>query len=136
MLTEEFKIGPWLVRPSLNSIAQNGKRTHLEPKAMEVLVCLAEHAGNVVSKEQLIQSVWADTFVTDYVLIRCISELRKALEDDSKVPHLIETIPKRGHRLVEKIEHIEPPAPATSEMRQPFSWTWLKARGPRRIIIT
>lgn len=65
-----------MVRPSLNSIAQNGKSTHLEPKVMEVPMCLAEHAGDVVSKAQLIRTVWADTFVIDYVLIRCLAQRR------------------------------------------------------------
>ena len=48
----------------------NGTSTHIEPKVMQVLVCLAEHAGKVVPKEKLIRSVWADTFVTDDVNFR------------------------------------------------------------------
>ena len=74
---QEFKLGPWVVRPSLNSVSRNGHNNRLEPKAMEVLVCLAQHGGNVVSKEKLIGEVWADTFVGDDALIRCISDLRR-----------------------------------------------------------
>ncbi len=99
-----FRLGSWVVQPSLNSIECNGKTTRLEPKMVEVLVYLAEHPGEAVSKEQLIQAVWADTFVTDDVLTRCISELRRALEDDPKEPKFIETIPKRGYRLVGEIK--------------------------------
>lgn len=66
---------------------------------MKVLVCLAE-AGEVVPKERLIQTVWTDTFVTDDVLIRSISELRKVFNDDPKQQHVIETIPKGGYRLL------------------------------------
>ena len=76
---------------------------------MEVLVCLAQHGGSVVSKEELIGEVWADTFVGDDALIRCISELRRALEDDPKAPRVIETIPKRGYRLLEKVEPLSTP---------------------------
>jgi DNA-binding winged helix-turn-helix (wHTH) protein/tetratricopeptide (TPR) repeat protein len=101
-----FHVGPWLVEPSLNSISRDGITLHLEPKVMEVLVCLAEHAGQPLSKEQLIQFVWADTFVTDDVLKRCISELRRAFEDDAREPRIIETIPKRGYRFI---------APVTSD---------------------
>jgi len=99
-MSGEFRVGPSLVQPSLNSIIHNGKTARLEPKVMEVLVYLAEHQGQVVSKEQLMRAVWAETFVSDDVLTRCISELRKALEDDAKEPHVIQTIPKKGYRLM------------------------------------
>ena len=58
---QDFRLGPWVVHPSLNSISRNGTNLRLEPKAMEVLVCLARHGGSVVSKEELIGEVWAGT---------------------------------------------------------------------------
>lgn len=67
---------------------------------MSVLVCLAEHHGEPVSKEKLLQTVWADTFVGDSVLTRSISELRRVFEDEAKEPRVIQTIAKRGYRLV------------------------------------
>lgn len=100
----DFRLGSWVVRPGLNTIECDGKKVRLEPKAIEVLVCLAENAGETVPKERLIRAVWGDTFVTDDVLTRCISELRKALEDDPKEPQAIQTIPKRGYRLLLEIE--------------------------------
>jgi DNA-binding winged helix-turn-helix (wHTH) protein/Tol biopolymer transport system component len=117
-LDTTFQIGPWLISPKLNRIARNGKTIHLEPKIMSVLVCLAEHQCNVVSKEQLFAAVWADTFVTDDVLKRSISELRKALEDDPKEPQFIETIPKGGYRLVISTTPVVSQAHAS---RRPFS---------------
>jgi TolB-like protein/DNA-binding winged helix-turn-helix (wHTH) protein len=103
------------VRPTLNSVSRNGDNTRIEPKAMEVLACLAQADGSVVSKDKLIADVWADTpFVGDDVLVRCISDLRRAMEDDAKAPHMIETIPKRGYRLVEKVELIDPTPPPKS----------------------
>jgi len=72
----------------------------VEPKGMEVLVCLAKQAGEVVSKERLMQAVWTDTFVTDEVLTNSIWELRKALGDDAKNPKIIQTVFKKGYRLV------------------------------------
>jgi DNA-binding winged helix-turn-helix (wHTH) protein/Tfp pilus assembly protein PilF len=103
-MSGEFRLGSWVVQPSLDSIEGNGKTTRLELKMMEVLVYLAQHPREVVSKEQLIQAVWAGTFVTDDVLTRCISELRRALGDDPKEPRFIETIPRRGYRLVAEIK--------------------------------
>jgi TolB-like protein/DNA-binding winged helix-turn-helix (wHTH) protein len=113
---QDFKLGPWVVRPTLNSVSLNGHSVRLEPKAMAVLVCLAQAGGNVVSKENLIAHVW-DTFVGDDVLTRNISELRRALEDDAKAPRVIETIPKKGYRLLVKAEPV----------REPRVWAWRSA---------
>ena len=95
-----FYLGPWLVEVPLNRLRNNGATIQLEPKIMQVLVRLAKTPGEVVRKEELIRSVWADTFVTDDVLTRSISELRKALEDDARQPRFIETIPRSGYRLL------------------------------------
>jgi Tol biopolymer transport system component/DNA-binding winged helix-turn-helix (wHTH) protein len=103
-VTERFQLGGWAVAPRLNSISQNGKTIRLEPKVMQVLTCLAGARGDVVSKEELIRRVWADAFVTDDVLKRCIGELRKVFDDDPKHPSIIETIPKVGYRLVAPLE--------------------------------
>ncbi|HEU0007949.1 MAG TPA: winged helix-turn-helix domain-containing protein, partial [Terriglobia bacterium] len=81
-----FRVGQWLVQPQLNLIQGPGGTTSVEPKAMEVLVCLSQQSGEVVSKERLMQTVWADTFVTDEVLTNSIWELRKAFGDDAKNP--------------------------------------------------
>jgi len=123
-----FQIGPWLVSPKLNQIAQIGRTIHLEPKIMSVLVCLAEHKCEVVSKEQLFATVWPDTFVTDDVLKRSISELRKALGDDTKEPRFIETIPKGGYRLLVSISPVAPkpdsdPNSGRTRLRWPFEFT-------------
>jgi len=67
---------------------------------MSVLVCLAEHAPEPVSKEQLLQQVWPATFVGEGVLTRSISELRRVFEDEAKEPRVIQTIAKRGYRLM------------------------------------
>jgi TolB-like protein/DNA-binding winged helix-turn-helix (wHTH) protein/tetratricopeptide (TPR) repeat protein len=119
-MPDGFRIGSWLVEPSLNSVTCDGKVHRLEPKMMEVLVCLAQNQRVVVSKEQLMRVVWPDTFVTDDVLTRCISELRRALEDDPKEPSFIETIPKRGYRLLQPVEPIK--GRAQNEQRSIRTW--------------
>src|ERR1700757_5210880 len=73
---------------------------------MEVLVCLSRRAGEPVTKEELLQAVWRDTFVTDDVLKRSVSELRRVFEDDARESRIIETIPKRGYRLLAVVQAI------------------------------
>jgi TolB-like protein/DNA-binding winged helix-turn-helix (wHTH) protein/Tfp pilus assembly protein PilF len=102
-LNTGLRIGEWLVTPSLNQISRNGTSARVEPKAMRVLVYLAEHPG-VVSKDQLISAVWPDVFVSDDVLPGCISALRKTLNDDARRPKIIETIHKGGYRLLVPVE--------------------------------
>ena len=96
----DFQVGPWRVEPNLNAVSRNGTTVHLEPKVMEVLVCLAEHPGQSVSKESLLQVVWPCTFVSDDVLKRSIHELRRVFEDDARDPTFIQTVAKRGYRLL------------------------------------
>src|SRR6266496_1646938 len=102
-LVGDFRIGEWLVSPALNQISRNGTSARVEPKAMRVLVYLAEHPG-VTSKDQLISAVWPDVFVSDDVLPGCISALRKTLNDDARRPRIIETIHKGGYRLLVPVE--------------------------------
>ena len=114
----DFRVGPWLVAPGLNSISSKGTTVRLEPKAMEVLLCLAKHAGETLPKETLFHAVWPDTFVTDDVLTHSISELRRAFEDDAREPRIIQTIPKRGYRLVAPVSAAKTVAsPAASAAR-------------------
>jgi TolB-like protein/DNA-binding winged helix-turn-helix (wHTH) protein/Flp pilus assembly protein TadD len=112
----DFRVGIWLIEPSLNAVSHNGASIHLAPKVMGVLVCLAQHAGQSVSKEDLLQAVWPDTFVGDDVLKGSISELRRVLEDDAREPTIIQTIPKRGYRLVAPVQPIHG-APESAERR-------------------
>src|SRR5215468_569182 len=97
---DDLRIGSWVVARSLNSISAGGRTVRLEPKIMEVLLCLAQHPGETLSKERLFQAVWPNIIVTEDVLKRCIAELRRAFDDDARNPHIIETIAKRGYRLL------------------------------------
>jgi DNA-binding winged helix-turn-helix (wHTH) protein len=100
-LQHTFRIGEvYHVEPSLNRVTGPNGTTRLEPKVMLVLVCLAERAGQMITKDRLLHSAWADTAVGDDVLTRAISELRRLFEDDPKHARAIETIPKSGYRLI------------------------------------
>ncbi|MCI0491252.1 MAG: winged helix-turn-helix domain-containing protein [Blastocatellia bacterium] len=99
-LTADFRVGQWLVQPQLNRITIGDKTIQIEPKVMRVLLCLAERPEQVVTREQLMKTVWGNVFVSEQVLSRSISELRKVFDDDSKTQSFIETIPKTGYRLI------------------------------------
>jgi len=87
---------------------------------MDVLVFLADRAGQVVSKDQLIDGVWKTEFITEWAITRAIAKLRRALGDEADAPRYIETISKRGYRLIAAIQGApaEPVAgPAAAEPR-------------------
>jgi TolB-like protein/Flp pilus assembly protein TadD len=102
-MTREFRVGEWMVEPNLNLISRKSERVSVEPKVIEVLAYLADYAGEVLSKEQIIQAVWPNTYVSDEVLRYSITELRKAFGDDAKNPQIIQTIARRGYRLIASV---------------------------------
>ena len=108
-----WQIGAWTVQPSLNCIDGPAGSFRATPKALATLHCLAEHQGEVVSRETLLDTVWADTIVTDDSLSRVISDLRHIFGDTPQHPQVIETIRQRGYRLLLPAYPIEPPAAPT-----------------------
>jgi DNA-binding winged helix-turn-helix (wHTH) protein len=100
----DFRIAGWLVQPSLNRLSLDDEVVQLEPKLMDVLVYLAENAGQVMSKIDITDAVWPDVFITESVITRSIAGLRRAFGDDVKDPRFIETISKRGYRLIAEVE--------------------------------
>ncbi len=119
-MDSEFRIGEWLVNPQTNLLSNNGNAVRLEPKVMALLAYLAQHKGQVISKEQLLNTVWADTFVSEQVLKVAISELRKALGDDAKQPRFINTIPKRGYQLIAPV-NLDSSTPTSEQITQTAS---------------
>ncbi|GAB5520072.1 MAG: winged helix-turn-helix domain-containing protein [Rhodothermales bacterium] len=97
---DDLWIGPWLVHPALNRMTQGEAVVQLEPRIMAVLLCLASHAGEVVPRETLMDTVWPDVVVGEDPLNRAISTLRKVFGDDPRYPETIETIRKVGYRLI------------------------------------
>lgn len=96
----DFQVGGWLAQPSLNVIVQPGVVRHLEPQVMDLLAFLATTGGRVISKDEIIDAVWQGRFIADATLTRTVADLRRALDDDRQSHRFIETIPKRGYRLV------------------------------------
>lgn len=107
MLGKRSRIGQWLVEPTLDALRRGAETVRLEPKAMELLVALASRPGEVVSREELLSTVWPGVVVGDEALSQVVTKLRKALGDDARVPTYIETISKRGYRLIAEVEPLE-----------------------------
>ena len=115
-----LRIGDWTVEAAQNELLRDGRAQHLEPKVIEVLVQLAARPGKVVTREELLSAVWPGVIVGDDALTQAIIKLRKALGDEAQKPRYIETIPKRGYRLIAAVNGVEGPPEATVEPgRQP-----------------
>jgi DNA-binding winged helix-turn-helix (wHTH) protein/tetratricopeptide (TPR) repeat protein len=108
---EDFRVGAWLAEPALNRLTSGPTVLRIRPQLMDVLVCLARHQGRVVLKDELLAEVWPDRIITESGMVRCIAELRQILGDDSREPRYIETISKRGYRLLTPVEWL-PDGPA------------------------
>lgn len=99
-LMRGFEFGPWNVLPERGLIQDGDIERKIEPMVMDVFLVLACHGGNVVTKDQLIDEVWDGRPQMDDVITRCITVLRRALGDDAKAPTYIETLQKRGYRVM------------------------------------
>lgn len=100
-------IGEWSADPQSNELTRGAETLRIEPKAMDVLMLLADHGGRVVSREELLVAVWPGVVVSDEALTQTIIKLRKALGDDPRSPSYIETIAKRGYRLIAPVQQSE-----------------------------
>ncbi|HEY0284155.1 MAG TPA: winged helix-turn-helix domain-containing protein [Vicinamibacterales bacterium] len=106
------------------SVSRAGHPIPLEPKSFDVLRHLIEHRDRLVTKEELLDAAWKDTFVTPNVLTRAVAQLRKALGDDAFEARYIETVAKRGYRFIAPVEEMLPtvvsaPPLAPSQRRMP-----------------
>ncbi len=95
-----FRLNDREIRPVQGEVSGPDGVRHLPPKVMQVLVCLAEQPGRVIPRSEILDRVWGHRDGSDKSLTRCISELRQALDDRRGNGRLIETIPKRGYRLL------------------------------------
>lgn len=106
-LPRRFSLGDWQVLPELNRLRSRGTdaERQLEPRLMKLLCYLVANEDRVLSREELVQELWPRVIVNENSLTRAVSELRKQLQaSESTVANYIETIPKRGYRLVPRME--------------------------------
>ena len=111
LLLRGFCLSEWLVTPEDGSVRSPTVVTRLEPLLMEVLLLLCSREGRVVSKQDLLDTVWSGRFVSDETIKGSLYQLRKILGDDPRRPRFIETLPKRGYRILVQPVPLEPEPP-------------------------
>ncbi|MBO6577239.1 MAG: PD40 domain-containing protein [Rhodothermales bacterium] len=140
-LPHRFRLGAWLVEPSLNRISRPGTVRQLDPRLTQVLLCLSETPGQVVRREELLDQVWRDVVVSENTISSAIARLRKLLGDDWQNPSYIETISKSGYRLIAPVRHDEGPRLLTLVQNPPSTvgagaFSWGLAGGASLIALT
>lgn len=117
----KWRIGAYTACSDSDTLIAEGVQHKLERRAMEALILLCANAGQVVKKDELIETVWGRLAVSDHSVAMVISQLRRAFRDDARAPTYIETITKRGYRLIAPCEAVvEAPAPvAVASARAP-----------------
>ncbi len=95
-------------------LTADGVPVSLEPKALRLLLYLIQNRGRLVRKQEILDAVWADAAVTESALTRSIGLLRKTLDDDSREPRFIETVPTAGFRFIARVEVVVSPGPTTA----------------------
>lgn len=116
----QLQIGDWRVDGPGCRIRRDGEQISLEPKVMDLLLLLAGQAGEVVSKETLLSTLWPGVVVGEDALARTVSKLRSALADDVRNPSYIETVPKRGYRLIAAVSTTD--SPSAGGRRSSLPW--------------
>ena len=113
-----YEFGLFRLDPADRLLLRDGQNLSLTPKAFEALLLLVESGGRVVTKQELIEKLWPETFVEEANLTNNISLLRKALGDSSEEPRYIETVPRRGYRFVAAVKQVEPTEENQSKSRR------------------
>jgi trehalose/maltose transport system substrate-binding protein len=119
--------GPFVADLETGRLTEGERVIPLAPKPFETLCYLAERSGRVISKTELVQRLWPDSFVTEDVLVQCIMEIRRALGDPAKSPHYVQTFPRRGYQFMAPVQVLNgtetapaAPGPAPSRGRKAF----------------
>jgi transcriptional activator of cad operon len=102
-----WQIGEWVADPTDDTLARGTESLKLEPRMMRLLMCLAESAGAVVTQEQLLSEVWSGVVVGSASVYQSISQLRKMLGDTGPKPSYIETVARKGYRIIAPVHRIE-----------------------------
>ena len=102
----EVRVGDWILVAELNLLRRAGQEVRLEPRHADLLAFMSTRGGEVVSTEDIIQNVWHGQVVTDHSVYQAIAKLRKAFADSASQPRYIETVPKRGYRLIAEVSEI------------------------------
>jgi predicted ATPase/DNA-binding winged helix-turn-helix (wHTH) protein len=114
-----YQFGEFILDVARGCVLKAGEEIKLRPKVYETLKYLVEHPGRLIGKQELIQAVWPDAFVTDDSVVQCTLELRRALDDRSQ--QLLKTVPRRGYLFTAEVVQTPTkagriPAPASPDL--------------------
>jgi Tol biopolymer transport system component/DNA-binding winged helix-turn-helix (wHTH) protein len=107
MNNKKYKVGDFVIDVAGHRVFEGEITKNIEPRVLSALHYFLEHAGEVVTRENLITEVWSDIIVTDHAVTQCIGNIRKIFHDRATEPKFIETIPKRGYRFIAQVSVIE-----------------------------
>jgi DNA-binding winged helix-turn-helix (wHTH) protein/Tfp pilus assembly protein PilF len=106
-MPERLRVGQWHADRGRGIVERGGVVRNLEPKVADLLFLLAARQGELVYREEIFAKLWPDLVVGQDSLSACVTKLRAALGDDARAPCLIETVPKRGYRLIAPVTSAE-----------------------------
>jgi DNA-binding winged helix-turn-helix (wHTH) protein len=115
-MNDYVSFGRFRFEPLTTRLWQDTHEIRLTRKAAAVLGLLVDRAGHPVAKRDLFASVWRDAVVSDDALVTCVQELRKALGDDARQPHYIETRHRSGYQFIAEVSRHDP---GTDDSRAP-----------------
>jgi DNA-binding winged helix-turn-helix (wHTH) protein len=95
-----FQFDSFTIDLTRRVVARNGQRVHLTAKPLETLIVLASRPGETISKQELMETVWRNTAVTEDVLVQAIGEIRRALGERTGEDRFVQTVPRQGYRFV------------------------------------
>ena len=102
-----YRFDNFLVDPENWRLSRGGQEIHLEPVVLELLVYLISNREHLVTRQELMDTVWGDTVISESALTKAVARLRKALDDDSAAPQYLETVRSKGYRFIAAVEELE-----------------------------
>jgi len=102
-----YRFDDFLADPETWRLSRGGQEIHLEPVVLELLIYLIAHSERLVTREELMDTVWGDTVISESALTKAVARLREALDDDPAAPRYLETVRSKGYRFVGNVEEIE-----------------------------
>ena len=113
-MSDDIQLGSWRFSPATGSLSRQDETVRLEVRAATLLGVLCDNAGKPVSLAEIIDRVWDGRSVSPNSVAVVIADLRKALGDDARKPRYIETLPKRGYRIIAPVSRPGVPVEATA----------------------
>ncbi|MBB4659385.1 winged helix-turn-helix domain-containing protein [Parvularcula dongshanensis] len=135
-LCSPFKLGEVVVDPTRNRIVHRDEAFCVQPKTIALACLLASEPGRTFTRNELIEEVWDGVVVGSAAIDRCVCNLRKALGDDARCPRFVETIRKRGVRLMVDVELVSVAKIDTKKARARSVWPFAGAAAAVPIMLT